>query len=165
MVPGHTAGTKVSASEATTEPAMESVMIKESYIQEQAAAEPAASPTPTTPTTPTREKRADINAWAESEPKSETWIPQARINAPCRWTPHISWIVNGNVHHLRVGRLDFNGALAALVFHGDHLLLRTVELAIGASAGTHALHGVHHIILLSQERIAQVGGPADVAAQ
>jgi hypothetical protein len=66
---------------------------------------------------------------------------------------------------LRVGWLDFDGALATLVFRCDHLLLRTVELAIGPGAGTHALHGVHHIILLSQERIAQVGGPADVATQ
>jgi hypothetical protein len=165
MVPGHAAGAKVSASEASTEPAMESVMIEESYVQEQSAAEPAASPAPTTPANPAGEKRSDINSRTESEPKSEAWIPKARINAPRGRTPNISRIVNGDVHYLWVGRLDFDGVLAALVFRGDHLLLRTVKLAIGPGARTHTLHGVHHIILLSQERIAQVGGPTDVATE
>jgi len=165
MAPGHAPGTKISASEATMEPAMESVVIEESYVEEQAAAEPATSPAPTTPANPAWEKRSDVNAWTESEPNSEAWIPEARINAPRGWTPNIGRIVNGNVHHLRVGRLDFDGALAALVFRCDHLLLRTIEFAIGPSARPHTLHGVHHIILLTQERIAQVGGPADVATQ
>jgi hypothetical protein len=165
MAPRHAAGAKVSSSEASTKPAMESVVIEESYIEEQAAAKPATSPAPTTPTTPAREKRADINARSESEPKSEAWIPKARINAPRGRTPNISRVVNGYVHYLRVSRLNFDGALAALVFRGDNLLLRAVELAIGPSARTQALHGIHHIILLSQERVAQVSGPTGVATQ
>jgi len=165
MAPGHAAGAQASGREASTEPAMESVMIEESDIEEQAAAEPAASPAPTTPAAPAREKRAEINAGTKSESKSEPWVPQARVNAPRGRTPHVGWIVNRNVHNLRVGRLNFDGVLAALIFSGDHLLLRIGEPAIGPSARTHTLHGIHHIILLSQERVAEIGGPVDVAAQ
>ena len=75
------------------------------------------------------------------------------------------WVVAGNVDDLRIGLLD-DDHLFVFDHLGFHLLLLggfQVPRALGLLA--HALHRIHHIALLRQKSISQVGGPLDVIRQ
>jgi len=37
-----------------------------------------------------------------------------------------------------------------------------LQIALVLGFFSHALHGIHHVLLLSQEGVAQIGGPLDV---
>jgi hypothetical protein len=47
----------------------------------------------------------------------------------------------------------------------NYLLLRGFQIALAFSFLAHALHGIHHIALLRQERIAHIGSPANVVGE
>jgi hypothetical protein len=66
---------------------------------------------------------------------------------------------------LRIGRLDLDGTLVVLVVHRHHLLRSAVQPAVCPGPRAHILHRVHHIGLLGQERIPQIGGPLDIVGQ
>ena len=49
---------------------------------------------------------------------------------------------------------------------GFHLLLLGgFQIAVLLSLFAHALHGIHHIALLRQKRVAQVSGPLDIVCK
>jgi len=66
---------------------------------------------------------------------------------------------------LWIGLFDHDHGLAFddLGFH--LLLLVRFQVAFILSLLAHALHGIHHVALLRQERVAQIGGPLDVVCQ
>jgi hypothetical protein len=151
---------KASAGESAAEP----ISIEESVVHKQSVAEPTAAPPPATPADPAREKPANKNAGTVAEAKAEArWVPQIRICAPHWRPPDVRRIVDRNIDHLRIGRLDFDRTLAALNVSRDHLLRCGCELSIRHRLRPHSLDGIHHIGLLCQKRVPQVGSPADIA--
>ena len=46
--------------------------------------------------------------------------------------------------------------------HDDLLLLGRLQVAFGLRLGAQALHGVHHVLLLREERVAELLGPVEL---
>jgi hypothetical protein len=66
---------------------------------------------------------------------------------------------------LRIGLLNHDNSLV-LDHLGFHLLLfGRFQVAFILSLLAHALHGIHHIALLRQERVAQIRGPLNIVCQ
>jgi len=165
MRPRHAAA-KAATAKSSAEATVEAVAIEESGVHKQAVAEPSAAPTPAAPTAPAREKAADEKARskAESESKSRR-VPQIGVRAPRRRTVDIFGLVNRDVDHLRIGRLDLDRVLAAFSVHGNHLLRRRLQPSVRLSSRAHCLHRTHHIGLLAKERVPKVGSPSDIVAE
>ncbi len=166
VLPGVTADSVV---EAVTP---ESIAAEEEVIDVDAAATPpAAAPTPAgPPATPTEkapggEKSADVDSGAEAKAETNRGIPERRIVAVIRRSPDVIGVVNGNVDFLRIGGLDNYRVLPILRLRGYGLLRSGLQPAVLLRAETHALDGVHHVLLLGEIGVAEIAGPADVAIQ
>ena len=167
MLPCRMSACKTSAA---IESAAESVVVEKACVHEQSAAKPTAAPsppeTPAAPAeSPTGIETTEINSGAEAETKTDPGIEQRRIVAPCRRTPHIGRIVYGNVNDLRIGGLNHDRALSILILCGHVLLRRGPEPPVLLRAHAHALHRRHHIVLLREKGIAEIGGPLHVLSQ
>ena len=108
---------------------------------------------------------------ADAEPDRDTgsvvargWIVDRRIRINRR-AVNDDGVVGRDVDHLRIGLLDDDDLSAFDDLSRDLLLLGGLQVARGRSLLSHALHGVHHVVLLRQEGIAEVGRPLDVVGQ
>jgi len=160
------AAAKSAITKSAAEAAMEAVTIEEPGVHKQPVTEPSAAPTPATPTEPAREKAADEKSRSKAKSKSKSRrIPQIRVRAPCRGAVDIFGLVDWNVDYLRIGRLDLDRILAALGIHSHYLLRRRLQPAVGLSSGTHCLHRIHHVGLLGQKRVSEIGSPSDIVTE
>ena len=66
---------------------------------------------------------------------------------------------------MRIGLFDDDHALVFDDFGFHLLLLGGFQIALFLGLLAHALHGIHHIALLRQECVAQVGGPLNVVGE
>jgi hypothetical protein len=66
---------------------------------------------------------------------------------------------------LRIRLLDHNHALVLNRFGLDLLLLCGFQIAFFLRLFSHALHSLHHIGLLGQEGVAEIGGPLNVIGE
>src|SRR5277367_6500785 len=71
-----------------------------------------------------------------------------------RWTVHHHGIIRRHIHYLRIGLFDDNYTLALNDFGFHLLLLGRFQIASILSLFAHALNGIHHVVLLRQERVA-----------
>jgi len=79
-----------------------------------------------------------------------------------RWSPHVHGVITRNVDHLGVSLLDDHYALLLHYLGFDLDLLVGGQFSGCRRLGTHALNSVHHLGLLCQKGVAQLGGPFDV---
>ena len=150
---------------------IEVVLMNKCVVDDDGTAAPAGMPAPPAPSMPTAAKeQPHINADTEAEPHSAeddaARRPEpARIGIPERRSPDPRRIVDRNIEHRRVRRLDLNHRLAIVrcVYHV--LLRRGCQFARFLGALPHALHRIHYVLLLRKERVAQIGGPGDVIIQ
>src|SRR5580765_8436388 len=98
--------------------------------------------------------------WPETHTQSHA---KAKTNSCAdkeAWTrPHINdcWIVIGNYNVIRARRQDRNIRSTA------HNVLRVAaQISEIACPLAHSLYGIHHILLLGQKCVAQVGGPVHI---
>src|SRR5258708_3826486 len=144
---------------------MESVAMEEMIIYVEPATEPAVSPAPSTPAATSAEVQSQMNSGAPSPSDADPRIKKRRPRIKRIWLPEVARVVHWNVDYLRIHRLNLDRRLTVLIF-GHHFLLRRVgELAGIPGARPQALNGAHHIGLLGQEGVAQIGGPADIGVQ
>ncbi len=156
----------VSAPEAATPASVEAEATEESGVNKQTATEPSAAPAPTAPATPTGKQAADKDSRIEAKSVTvQARVIQVGIRPPIRSTPDVIRVIVGNIHSVRIGRLDLNRALTALIGIGHDLLRPAPQPAVGLGTRTHSLHGGHYIRLLAQKGISQIGRPTNVAAQ
>src|ERR1700675_3057131 len=121
--------------ESTPEPAIPqaiAVGAEEAAVEKEAATEPVTAPSPTAPATPTAIKSADGDPETPPEPVGR--IVQRRVIAPGWRTPNVSRVVSRDINHLRVSRLNRDGALSVLRLGGHPFLRGTLQLAVGLSA-------------------------------
>ena len=71
-------------------------------------------------------------------------------------------IVVGHVDRLRIGRFDHDRAAAAGRLRRHRLLRRALEVAGGRGLGAQALHGIGHVLLLRDHRVADLLGPVEL---
>ena len=113
-----------------------------------------------TPAAPTESAKELSDGDAETESKASPRIVQRRIVVTIGGNaPNVLGIVVGNVDRLRVSRLNFNGALRALVLVNHILLRRRGEPARVPRLTAEDLDGVHDIALLRQKSVAEIGRP------
>jgi len=74
------------------------------------------------------------------------------------------WIIGRNVNGLRIGLFNNNNVLVILGLSLDYLFLARLQRALGLCFRAHALHGIHHVLLLGEKGIPQVCRPLDVAS-
>jgi hypothetical protein len=127
-------------------------------------AAPAAAPTP--PAAPEGPHR-DANP--EGDCHSRGVVPDWRIvNRRIGidgGTVHYDRIVRRHINHLRVRLLDNDRTFAFNNLRFHLLLFRRTQVALLLSFLAHALDSLHDIRLLSQERVAKIGGPLNVIGQ
>ena len=82
-----------------------------------------------------------------------------------RWAIDHDRIIGRYVYDLRIGL--FNDYYTFIVDSFDFHLLLLSRFQIPSVLGlfAHTLHGVHHIVFLGKERIAQIRGPLNVVGQ
>ena len=106
---------------ATAGKAVIAIMTEEEAALENRAAEPIRSPAPAAPTQ-TAKKETDVNAGPETKPEAECWVPKRWVVTPGRRSPNIGGIVDRHIDHLRIGWLNLNCSVVALVFGRYRLL-------------------------------------------
>jgi hypothetical protein len=82
-----------------------------------------------------------------------------------RWTVNNDGIVRRHINNLRVGLLTHDYALAFDDLGFYYLLLGGFQTALILGLLAHALHRIHDIALLCQERVAQIASPPNVVCQ
>jgi hypothetical protein len=119
-----------------------------------------------TPTITAAPRRSDHHAHAKRDRRACCVITdwgicdgRIRIN---RCTINDSRVVAGYVHDFRTRRLNHDNLFAFDDLRFDLLLLRTLEVPFLLRLGTHALNGIHHFALLSEECVAEICRPLDV---
>ena len=100
----------------------ESITVKEVIVDDDAVVVPARAPSPESPTSPVGETKADVKADAESE--AESGVKEWRIKSVNRRPPNIERIINRNINHVRVSRLDHYDPLSVVIPVYDFLLRR-----------------------------------------
>jgi hypothetical protein len=148
---------------------MESKMSEEQRVEEQRVRQPAQTPAPTAKSEQAAEESSKEDAGTEADPRTESTprgrIPQRGICAIRGLTPYRVGVILRRIDVLRVGGRDLDRALPVLYLGGDNLLLRALQLPGLLRPGPHSLDRIHHVCLLSQKRVAEVGGPTNIAAQ
>ena len=132
------------------------------------AATPAGTPAPSAPATPAAAKPdSNGNRGAESkvDSRAKRRIEPVGVRIIERRAPDISRIVFRQVDDLRVRRFNVNDRLSAVVVCIDDLLIGGRQLAGLLRLEAHALHGAHHVALLAEEGVTQIGCPDDVLIQ
>ena len=105
-------------------------------------------------------------AKCQPHPRHVAWIIIGRIRINPRWTINDRRIIRRNIDVLRVGRLNYDSLLPSLHrFSFDSLLLSCLQRSCALRLGPHALHRVHHVLLLRQKRISQIRCPGDICRQ
>ena len=89
------------------------------------------------------------------------WIDNRRIRINGR-TVDDGRIVSRHIDDLRVGLLNDNDLLALDNFCFHFLLLSGLKIARVLGLFPHPLNGIHHVGLLGQKRVAQIGSPLDI---
>ena len=82
-----------------------------------------------------------------------------------RGTVYHHGVVRRYIHDLRIRLFDHDHTFAFDDLRLYFLLLVRFQVAVALGLLAHALDGVHHIALLREEGIAQVGGPLNVVGQ
>ena len=70
-----------------------------------------------------------------------------------RWAVYHSWVIGRYVDDFRIGLFNDNDLLRFDDFRLNFLLFRGFQVAVVLGFLAHALDGVHHVRLLSQERV------------
>ncbi len=146
---------------------VEVVAMNKRVVHDHGVGPPGGAPAPATPTVPAiAEEIAHRNRRVESEIQAAHHdgirrpIP-ARIGIVLRRSPDPDRVVLRHVHHVRVHRVDIDRALVV-----SHLLLRRgSQLAGLLRLLPQGLHRIHHVLLLRQKSVAQVGGPIHVGVE
>ena len=92
---------------------------------------------------------------------SGRWVGDWRVWVG-RLTVNYCWVVARNVNDFRIGLLNYNNAFRFNDLRFDLHLFGRFQIAVIFGFEAHALDRVHHVRLLRQKRIAQIGGPLDV---
>ncbi len=127
-----------------------------------------AAPT-TTPTPAAGPKRSHHHAKSERNRRARGVVAPGRIVNRRIWiigsAVHHHGIVRRYVHNLRISRFDYDDALTLDDCRLHLLLLVGFQIALILGFLAHPLNGIHHITLLRQKSVAQVGGPLNVICQ
>src|SRR6201993_820120 len=151
----------VAVSTANIRVAVEIVVVVDSNV---VVAAPAAAPAPSA-----SPRRSHHHANAKRNGQSRGIVSRWRI---VNGRVGIDW---RSVHHDRIIRRHINDLWIRLLDH-DHtlalddlgfhlLLLGRFQIAGVLCLLAHALHGIHHVALLRQERVAEIGGPLNVVCE
>jgi hypothetical protein len=138
--------------------------VNEVVIDHNVMAAPAGLPAPAAPTAP-----AATKIYSHRDAETETEV-SARVIPACIWIvqrrpPDVCGIVIRQVHHLRIGGLDRDDGLSGVVRSDDSLLARRRQFPRMLRLQPHSLYGVHHVALLTQERVPKICRPRDVLVQ
>ena len=144
---------------------VETVAMEETAIQIDAAAEPAEAPTPSAPTAAAGEVESEINKRTPAPADADSRVEQRRPRIDTRCSPKISRVVGRNINHLRIGGLNLDRRLAILILRHDLFLRSIGQFAGSLGLGPQALDSGHYVGLLRKERVAKIGGPADIRVQ
>jgi hypothetical protein len=82
-----------------------------------------------------------------------------------RRTVHDGGVVGRHIHDLWARRLDYDYTLVIDRLLFDLLLLSRLQIALGLGLLAHALYGRHHIALLREKSIPQVGCPLNIVGE
>ncbi len=119
------------------------------------------------PAAPQRRARGDAGAPEESvDERGVRHRPVRRVVRRVRGPPptsvHDRRLVGRHVDDLRIRRLDHDVGLRPFLLHLDLLLLVALQISGGLGLRAQVLHGVHHLRLLREERVAQLLRPGEV---
>ncbi len=119
------------------------------------------------PAAPQRGARDDAGAPEESvDERRVRHRPVRRVVRRVRGPPptavHDRRLVGRHVDDLRIRRLDHDVGLRPFLLHLDLLLLVALQISGGLGLPAQVLHGVHHLRLLREERVAQLLRPGEV---
>ena len=89
------------------------------------------------------------------------WIDNRRIGIN-GWAVDHGRVISRHINDLWIGLLNDNDLLGLDNFCFHLLLLSGFQIARVLGLFPHALNGIHHVTLLCQESIAQVGDPLNV---
>jgi hypothetical protein len=127
-------------------------------------AAPAAAPTPAAaPERPHHHANAKRNRYSCGI-VSRRWIINRRVGIDRR-AVHDDGIIRRDINDLWISLFDHDHTLALDDFGFHLLLLGRFQIAGVLGFLAHALHGIHHITLLCQERVAQIRGPLNIVSQ
>jgi len=140
-----------------------SVVVEEVIVNEKRTAVPVWAPSPRSPSSPVGKTEADVETGSESEAKRR--VIKRWIISVSRGSPNINRIIDGNVNHFRVGRLDDDDPLPPLLLGDDFLLLRWGQMPIGLRPDAHPLDCIHDIRFLSEKGLSEIGCPLNILVQ
>jgi hypothetical protein len=124
---------------------------------------PAAPPAPTA-----APKRPHQHSGAEGDRRPRGVAPRRIVDRRIwidRGTVGERRVIRRHVQNFRIRRLDHHHALVFDYFCFYRLLWGALQGAFILGLHAHALNGAHHIALLGQKGVAQIGGPLDVVPQ
>lgn len=147
----------VAKSAIAIESVVESIVVEEDAVHKQPSSKPVEAPAPSAIAAESTKIRAEIHGRVITE--TIVRIIEVRIGAIRGRAPNISGIVLGRVDHFRIGRLNCDGLLVAvlrvqILFHGNLLLGIALEPAVRSSRGAHGLNCIHDVGLLIEEGVA-----------
>ena len=130
------------------------------------AASPTAAPTPAA-----APGSADRHAHSERDRAGSNHCA-GRVCRIVNWWIRINWrtvdvhrVVRRHVDYLRVRLFDHNDLLALNHLRFDFLLLIRLQRTFALGFRAHALDGIHHVFLLSEKGVTQIGSPLNVVGQ
>src|SRR5262249_30536443 len=128
------------------EPVVIAVMVEEESVHEYGSTKPVRTPSPAAPAEAAVEA-TDIDSRSPSKSEAHR-IVERRIVTERGRSPNVLRIVRGYIDHLRIGRLNRNGGLVALLLGGYRFLRVRIQFAVRASFGAQLLDSGHYVGLL-----------------
>ena len=92
-------------------------------------------------------------------------VKPIRIRIVKRRAPDVGGIVIGQVHHIRIGRLDIDDRASGVIRSGHSLLTGRGQFSGLLRPEPHSLDRIHHVRLLRQKGVSKIRRPGDVLVQ
>jgi hypothetical protein len=121
---------------------------------------------PTAPAPTAAPKGAHHHPGSEGDRRTGSVVTPSRIVERgiriCRWTVDGRRRIGWDVDNLRIRRFDDDNALLFDHFRFYDLLRSSLERSFFLGFSAHALNRIHHVGLLRQKGVAQIGGPLNI---
>ncbi len=148
---------------------MKSEAVKETIVHKQCIRQPAERPSPASGTKPSQESGKHLSHIRDGgkhcAPTTSRSVWNGGIGPINRRAPNHIRIVRRNINDLRAGRHNLNGGARTLPFRIHLKLRRASQLAALACLGAQILDGIHHVSLLRNECVPEIGHPLHVGIQ